>query len=242
MASVGFSTGALAKGDFRRGIELQRRPAITAIELSALRVGELDDLLSSLGALDLGQFSHVSFHAPSSLEALREAEVVEKIRRLVPREWPVILHPDVIGDFSLWQTLEARLCLENMDQRKPIGRTVRELKRFFRELPAARFCLDLGHARQVDPTMTEAMELLDAFGARLAQIHVSEVDDASRHVALSSPSIRAFQRMCRYIEADCPWIIESQVAPAAIDREIENVRACQTCLVPSVERRRSLAY
>jgi hypothetical protein len=45
MRPIGFSTGALAKGDFRRGLDLQRRSGISAIELSALRDHELPHLL-----------------------------------------------------------------------------------------------------------------------------------------------------------------------------------------------------
>ena len=37
MRRIGFSTCALALGDFQRGVALQRRPDINAIELSALR-------------------------------------------------------------------------------------------------------------------------------------------------------------------------------------------------------------
>ena len=45
MPRIGFSTGALALGDFRKGIKLQRREDIQAIELSALREDELDGLI-----------------------------------------------------------------------------------------------------------------------------------------------------------------------------------------------------
>jgi hypothetical protein len=63
-----------------------------------------------------------------------------------------------------------------MDLRKPTGRTVGELSDAFRELPAVTFCCDPGHARQVDPTMGEAMRNLRTFGDRLRQLPVSEVN------------------------------------------------------------------
>lgn len=45
-----------------------------------------------------------------------------------------------------------------MDKRKRIGCTAMQLRRFFDELPEATFCFDMGHARQVDPTMHETLE------------------------------------------------------------------------------------
>jgi hypothetical protein len=75
MRPLGFSTGALAKGDFRTGLALQRtKPSLRAIELSALRDHELRPLLSSLGQLDLSHFEYVSLHAPSKLTTLSEKE------------------------------------------------------------------------------------------------------------------------------------------------------------------------
>ena len=65
---IGFSTGALAYADFRRGLEMARAPECTAVELSALRHAELYPLLDSLDSLDLAQFEYISIHAPSQFE------------------------------------------------------------------------------------------------------------------------------------------------------------------------------
>ena len=75
MRPLGFSTGALAKGDFRAGVDLQRtNPSVRAIELSALRDHELRPLVSGLEELDLRQFTYVSVHAPSKLTSLSEKD------------------------------------------------------------------------------------------------------------------------------------------------------------------------
>src|SRR6187200_2433360 len=66
MRPIGFSSGALAKSDYRRGLELQKSASFTAIELSALRERELQPLVDAAQTLSLDQFSYVSFHAPSS--------------------------------------------------------------------------------------------------------------------------------------------------------------------------------
>ena len=93
-----------------------------------------------------------------------------------------------------------------MDKRKPIGRNVRELRHFFDILPEARICFDIGHARQVDPTMTESALLLHAFGDRLAEVHISEVNTASRHDPISQNAVLAFQAVAKYMGQQIPII------------------------------------
>src|SRR5713226_5762971 len=181
MRPIGFSTGALAKGDFTRGVELQRQAeSISAIELSALRDHELPLLIEALDNLQLDGFNYVSFHAPSSLRILDEETVFDLLCEL-PVNWPIIVHPEIIQTPSLWATLGERVCLENMDNRKSTGRTVDELAMLFTLLPLARFCLDLGHARQIDPTLVTAILMLHEFGDRLRQVHVSDVGPQGEH-------------------------------------------------------------
>ena len=73
MRPVGFSTGAVAKGDFRRALSLLREHDVDAVELSALRINELEPLVAAIPDLDLGPFSFVSVHAPSRFD--RESEL-----------------------------------------------------------------------------------------------------------------------------------------------------------------------
>ncbi len=54
---IGFSTGALTRGDFRRGLAFLQNQRVRAVELSALRKHELDPLVNALGTFDLSQFS-----------------------------------------------------------------------------------------------------------------------------------------------------------------------------------------
>ncbi|MCA9621327.1 MAG: hypothetical protein KC731_20030, partial [Myxococcales bacterium] len=117
MHPIGFSTGALAKGDFVRGILLQQGHGSVAIELSALRDHELEPLVTAAANLDLKGFRHVSVHAPSKLRELSEVRVFELLSRL-PEDWPLVVHPELLKTPGLWRSLGQRLCLENMDNRK----------------------------------------------------------------------------------------------------------------------------
>ncbi len=220
MRPVGFSTGLLADGDFHRGVRLLRERSVPVIELSALRAPELARLIGLLDGLDLSAFSYISVHAPSDLEAGREGEAIARLQIVRGRGWPVIVHPDAIGDFRSWTVFGELLCIENMDKRKPTGRTASELAGVFDRLPDASLCFDIGHARQVDPTMNEAAVILRTFGGRLRQLHMSEVGAGSTHNPLTASAIAAFRRVSHLIPDEVPIILEALVSEGEIETEI----------------------
>lgn len=91
MRAIGYSTGALAKGDFDRGLALQRGiDAIDAIELSALRDHELPAQVDAVPRFDPARFAYVSIPAPAKLDALDEETVFELLSR------PIVAHPDIL--------------------------------------------------------------------------------------------------------------------------------------------------
>jgi Xylose isomerase-like TIM barrel len=224
MAFIGFSTGALALEKFDLALAELRTKPIDCVELSALRIMELRPLLESIPRLSLSRYQYVSLHAPSRFASDEERETIELLLHLTPPTWPIILHPDTISTFARWRVFGKRIAIENMDRRKPIGRTADELSKIFEELPEARFCFDIGHARQLDTTMTEAYKILQLFGDRLCQVHISEVNSSSQHERLSFSAILAFEQVSRLIPANIPLIIESRVTEEEIDPEIESVR------------------
>lgn len=227
MRPIGFSTGALAKGDVARALEILRPSGVRTIEISALRLHEVEPLCRLAPTLDLSSYDYVSIHAPSRYAAAEEPRVVQAMMELARRGWQIVLHPDTVHEFEPWRELGSRLVIENMDKRKPIGRTVAELGRIFERLPEARFCFDLGHARQVDRTMTEAYLLAREFGSRLCQLHVSEVTTQSRHDRLSWGSVQAFQRIARWIPAHVPVVLET---PVSMDELAEQCRLVEAAL------------
>jgi hypothetical protein len=221
MRPIGFSTGALAYADFRRGVAMIQSKGIQYVELSALRQEELRPLFQGVQDLDLSNFVYVSIHAPSKICRDDEGTVVETLLAMSQKGWPIILHPDAVHDFSLWRQIGHLLCVENMDKRKSTGRTVRELAEVFDELPKASFCFDIGHARQVDPTMNVAHFLLKEFGTRLCQVHLSEVNTRSTHDALSYASVLAFNEVADMIPEQVPIILETPVPEAQMESEMD---------------------
>jgi len=238
MRPIGFSSGALAFGDFRRGLDILKGKNTTVIELSALRESELEPLIESLDSLDLSSYTYVSVHAPSKFDRDREIEIVGLLKVAASRGWCIVLHPDAISDVSLWRSFGSLLLIENMDKRYSSGRTASELSDVFAKLPEAGLCFDIGHCRQVDPTMNEAHLILRAFGDRLRQLHVSEVNSRSTHDPLSSSAIDAFKAVASLIPENIPVILESPIQEEEVNREIE--RAC-FALTPSNDSR-SIAF
>lgn len=208
---IGFSTGAIARGDWQRGVAEIRNVGLRAIELSALRRHEFSPLLSALDTFDHSAFDYVSLHLPSKYAAEDESEVVALAQSLISRRWPMILHPDTVVDWAAWKPFGDLICVENMDKRKHVGRTLEDLAEVFARLPEATLCFDFGHARQVDGTMTEGARILRAFSDRLQQIHFSDVDTSNHHRALNQPALTAFHELLHLVDPNVPIILETPV-------------------------------
>jgi hypothetical protein len=155
------------------------------------------------------------------MEQSYEPTALKLLQQVAARNWPIIVHPDAMHTPSAWACLGDSLCVENMDKRKPIGQTANDLAKFFHALPNASLCFDIGHARQVDPTMSEAWAILQRFRNRIRQLHVSEVNTQSKHDPLSLESILAFQKVSHLLPADAPVILESRVEASEIEEEIK---------------------
>jgi hypothetical protein len=227
---TGFSTGALERGNFQIAAEWMREQKIRTIELSALRYDELRPMIEKLDLLDFDEFDYVSIHAPSSFPAEKEAEVVNLLLTVCRRGWNIIVHPDVIKQPELWEIFGSQLLIENMDRRKPIGRTAAELGEIFNLLPNARLCLDVAHARQLDTSLTELREILENFAEKIAEIHISELNSYCCHCPLSNSSIQDFRSVASMIKTEAPVIIESMFNADQYGLRIEEIQLAERAL------------
>ena len=221
MTVVGFSTGAIALDDFETALRLLSRTSAKAVELSALRASELPALLDALPKIisDLRvRYEYISFHAPTNFDS--EEDLIDQLQVISNLNINIIVHPDTIKEVSSWRRLGARLCIENMDSRKAIGRTAEELEFYFENLPDSKLCFDVAHARQVDSSMTEAFHILERFRDRIAQIHISEVNSKGKHFAMSFAAKLAYAPFAD-VFSSFPVIIEAMVGRERIVDEIE---------------------
>ena len=246
MRPIGFSTGALARGDFSRGLELLKEAGLRNVELSALRREELPGLMHYIQTADLGDFDYVSIHAPSAYPIEVETKIAEDLTPAIEKNLHVVVHPDSISNFEPWRRFGRLLCIENMDKRKPTGRTVPELREIFERLPEASLCLDVAHSRQVDPTMGDAADILRKFASRLAQVHVSDVNSSSEHERLNLTASMAFQKIAASIPTRIPLVLESPLysEPASrIQGEIaaEIARTENVFTILGAERKREIS-
>jgi hypothetical protein len=220
MLIIGFSTGALAFDDFERALALLSPTKATAVELSALRYKELPKLLHALPSLwsELNsRYRYISFHAPTNFED--ELGLVQQLAVVADMGLNIVVHPDTMKELTSWRALGDHLCIENMDSRKPVGRTAEELAVFFETLPKAKLCFDIAHARQVDATMTEANRILSVFGDRLAQTHFSELNSQGKHFPMSLIAKQTYELFAPVLSR-VPLILESVVREDEISTEL----------------------
>jgi hypothetical protein len=137
----------------------------------------------------------------------------------------IVVHPDTITSPSIWRQFGELLWLENLDKRKAVARTASELAGLFTEFPEAGFCLDVAHARQIDPTMSEAAQMLILHKNRLRQIHASGLNSNSTHSALSVGAGSAFGQISHLIPQSTPIILESPIPENAIGGELNYARS-----------------
>ena len=72
--------------------------------------------------------------------------------------------------------------------------------------------------------MTEARVIVQAFGPRIRQLHVSEVNTNSEHVKVSLALKLAMHKILDLIDDSTPLIIESVVTSDLLERELSVVR------------------
>lgn len=196
------------RNDWDRLIDQAAAVSSIAIELSAVSASELPGLLGYLASAPRLPFLFVSVHAPSKGLNGNEGEHVAALCAIPGWVDAIVVHPDTIADASLYRPLGRRLVIENMDTRKNVGQVAEDLALLFSKLPASRLCLDVAHAKDVDPSMKVASEILFQFSSRLSHVHISSLDRSQHHVSLTPEDEELFEPVldrCR----DVPWILEA---------------------------------
>lgn len=211
-SNFGIATGALIeeRDDWSAALARVVADGWQVVELTAITEERLD-ALHRLFEHDHGAcagFERVTVHAPVRFDT----SVHEVATKLATRtcSYELILHPDLYFDEPAVAGLESRAVFENMDIQKDFGRTVADLRLVFDRWPDAGFCLDVAHVWTNDPSLTLATDLLDAFGDRLRQLHVSGIEPDGTH----RPTTRADLDIYTPVLGRCthvPWLLEAEL-------------------------------
>lgn len=207
---VGASTGYMVdlRGDWPALVDAAWGVSRFAVELSALAEEEVDGLVRYLVGEPRMPFGYVSVHGPSKNRSMSEGDLAALLGGLAPLASAIVMHPDTITDPAPYRSLGRKLVLENMDARKPDGRTAEEMAPWYAELPEAGFCFDIAHAWSMDESMSVGAELLDAFRGRLRHLHVSSLSAELHHIPLTEEHEALFAPLLQRCR-DVPWILEA---------------------------------
>lgn len=159
-------------------------------------------------------FENASIHLPSYPHTKEEDALVIAREAMEHGYQRLIIHPYVIKTPELWLGLGSALVLENMDFRSPGFMTADDMLQIYQSLPAACFCLDVGHTHSWNPG--EAANLIEGLSDRLVCVHYSEVDQTNGdHLPdVSDEVISSHARYLKLLPASVPVILEVGKNPA----------------------------
>lgn len=121
--AIGASTGYMSarRGDWNALARAAADESLSAVELSALSELELPGLIDSLEAAPSLPFRWIAAHAPTKARAMPETDLVERLAQLATHVEAVVVHPDIIEEPVIYRSLGAKVAIENMGARKPMG-------------------------------------------------------------------------------------------------------------------------
>lgn len=174
---------------FSHGVAHRLREVYSAENLRLLAAARADALevnlhhvadLPRLAALrpHLGLFSRVSLHLPCDCRygddaATRALLAAATAFAADVGAQVVVVHPDLVDDWGVFDDFPAPWAVENMDDRKAGFRTPEDFQAFFAAHGAWRLVLDLAHCKVNDPTMALADGFIAAFRDLIVEVHLS---------------------------------------------------------------------
>jgi hypothetical protein len=212
ISNFGIATGALVseRDDWEAAVARAVAEGWRFLELTAMTEDQLDALAGFLERApeELARFERVSLHAPVARLHSSTAVLADKVAS-IGWEFDTVFHPDLYGNTPSLRRLEQRLIFENMDNQKRFGRGVDDLRRVFDGFPEAGFCLDVAHVWTNDPSLELGHELIDCFGERLRQLHVSGIEPDGTHRCTTSSDLQLYDSLLARCE-HVPWLLEAE--------------------------------
>ncbi len=199
---------------------------VDGIELSFNGVDGLRNFNQNKKQIAWLRKTHVSMHAPArSVDLRREKEMVELLCEKYKEYGAenVVIHHTHLPSVNWMKKVNMKYCVENLT---PIaGFNSRKLSRVLQKYKNAGVCLDASHAYLWSPSETRKM--VDKFGKKIFQVHLSGTYRGKEHGSLRKVSQRFLKSIKPLRELDCPIIIEEDMRVKSLryaQREIDWVR------------------
>ncbi len=205
---------AFSKAD-KRSLRICRDLGCGAIEI---RFFENDQF--NVDKKDLESFDFVSFHAPNNIE---EPFVLDRIK-----EWhkefgfeAIVVHPDIVLNWSRLNSYKLPIALENMDNNKKSGRTLESMAELMSR-GDYKMVLDINHVYSNNGNLKLAEELWNEFKDKISHFHLSGFNQG--HVPLFQTGQSDFIEFLK--DKDKSIIIESVCKdPAEAKAEFEYIKS-----------------
>jgi len=194
-------------------------------EISAFKISDKDK--KWLKSLD-----YVSIHAPFSLlkEAKDQNEVISQLDAIKSlyqevNAKNVIIHPDNLPSPKILEKYNFNISTENLMPRSKMG--IAQMKKIFRKYPKNRLCLDVSHAYLWSELETK--KIVDNFGEKISQIHLSGTYRKKDHQSLRGVTKKFLRSIEPIKELRVPIVIEEDIRKEKGERylmeEVEYIKA-----------------
>jgi len=215
---LGFSTGCLYRTKkyhrvSKEIVEEYINLGCNAIELNCLSSENFQAILDNISKNDLARFEYVSVHAPSfgklTDEETRNAlDLAQKVYKKLNFNH-LVIHPDEVKDWSIFEKHSFPISIENMDSRKNAGKTIESMDEIFSKYDVP-MTLDLNHCFTNDSSMKLASDMAEKFKDRIGEIHLSGCDEY-KQPSYHDPIYQTKQQeiLDAIPNGDIPIIIES---------------------------------
>ena len=211
MRKIGFSHSVLFKVHdvyTNENIQLFIDCGCTAIEVNfhhANQASLLENITESVRG-----FKYISIHSPVDIRYGNNPDtrsILRKIEELYLKlnAKLIVVHPDLVDDWEVFNDYKVNWAIENMDDRKEHFKDALDLKEFFISNPFWGLVLDVGHCNSNDKSMILAHDLITEFKDRIREIHLSGYKIF--HEPLNQTGQVEIINSCKQI--DVPIIIES---------------------------------
>lgn len=177
-------------------------------------------------------YRYISTHAPTKggiryRSNKKTAEILDRLNWIanVLNSQLIVFHANGFDDFGILERVgfpvAVEVAVENTDGRKKPGQLPGDGEPVLQANPSLGLVLDITHVAVVDPQLDSMDYLLEKFGARIREIHLSGYGPDGDHLPLyqtgQTEIVEAYQKAKKL---DVPVILEGNVDPERAAEEL----------------------